>query len=44
MEKINQLQYEKNLYCTNNGILIGIDKKNNSLIKRYLTCNLGLSA
>ncbi len=45
---INQLHYQKNLFCTNDGILMGTDEKNNpwsyDLIKRYLTCNFGLSA
>ncbi|CAF3813256.1 unnamed protein product [Rotaria sordida] len=45
---LNQLQYQKNLYCTSDAILIGTDKKNKqwsyNLIKQHLTCNLGLSA
>ncbi|CAF3812898.1 unnamed protein product [Rotaria magnacalcarata] len=45
---LNQLHYQKNLYCTSDAILIGTNKKNHQwsydLIKRHLTCNLGLSA
>ena len=45
---LDQLRYQKNLYCTREGLLIHLNEKTRSwsydLIRRHLTCNLGLSA